>query len=138
MLAAIRRGSSLARVARSTINLSARSSRTGLDRSTYTFRATPVARSISTTPKSQNASYGAAQAVQEQQHENVESQEQSSPASTGEQASNSGRITRFDELLQRNLVHPSIVRALTEDMKLETMTDVQSLTINESLKGVDT
>lgn len=48
-----------------------------------------------------------------------------------------GPITRFDELETRNIVHPNVVRALTHEMGLETMTEVQQATINEALKGND-
>lgn len=46
-------------------------------------------------------------------------------------------VTRFDELALRGLVHPNIVDVITRQMKLETMTDVQSRTINEALSGSD-
>lgn len=48
-----------------------------------------------------------------------------------------GRITRFQELVDQQLVDENIIRPITEDMKITTMTQVQSLTINETLKGVD-
>ncbi|KAL9090913.1 MAG: hypothetical protein Q9165_005121 [Trypethelium subeluteriae] len=48
-----------------------------------------------------------------------------------------GPITRFAELSSRRLVHDNVVRTVTEEMGLETMTDVQSLTIQEALKGTD-
>ena len=35
------------------------------------------------------------------------------------------------------MVCPTVVKTLVEDMRLETMTQVQSLTINETLKGGD-
>ena len=47
------------------------------------------------------------------------------------------RITRFDELETHGIVHPNVVRTLTRDMGLETMTEVQQATINEALKGTD-
>ena len=46
-------------------------------------------------------------------------------------------VTRFAELLERRMVSNSVVEALTQDMGLKTMTQVQSMTISESLKGVD-
>lgn len=46
-------------------------------------------------------------------------------------------ITRFQELVERNLVDENLIRPLTEDMNITTMTHVQSLTINQTLKGVD-
>ncbi|KAI9833775.1 MAG: hypothetical protein M1819_003508 [Sarea resinae] len=48
-----------------------------------------------------------------------------------------GPITRFAELQERGLVHENIVKCLTLDMKLTTMTQVQSMTINEALSGTD-
>ncbi|KAL8660216.1 MAG: hypothetical protein Q9226_000018 [Calogaya cf. arnoldii] len=48
-----------------------------------------------------------------------------------------GPVTRFIELQERGMVCPTVVKTLVEDMKLETMTQVQSLTINETLKGGD-
>lgn len=48
-----------------------------------------------------------------------------------------GPVTRFEELGERGLVCRTIVKTLTQDMGLETMTKVQSLTINETLKGGD-
>ncbi|KAL8706387.1 MAG: hypothetical protein Q9201_000533 [Fulgogasparrea decipioides] len=53
------------------------------------------------------------------------------------QANRHGPVTKFKELRERRMVCDTIVRTLTEDMKLETMTQVQSLTINETLKGGD-
>lgn len=46
-------------------------------------------------------------------------------------------VTRFAELLERGMVCDSVVKTITEDMGLETMTQVQSMTINETLKGID-
>lgn len=48
-----------------------------------------------------------------------------------------GLVTSFAELAERNMVAKTVVDTLTKDMRLETMTEVQSLTINESLKGGD-
>ena len=48
-----------------------------------------------------------------------------------------GPVTKFAELAERGLVCQTVVDTLTRDMGLETMTQVQSLTINESLKGAD-
>jgi len=46
-------------------------------------------------------------------------------------------ITTFKELGERGLVHKSIIRTLTQTMGLETMTQVQSLTISEAITGKD-
>lgn len=48
-----------------------------------------------------------------------------------------GPITRFEELDMKGLVHPSVIQSITEDMKLSSMTDVQTATINEALAGRD-
>ncbi|KAK2739680.1 hypothetical protein FQN57_006514 [Myotisia sp. PD_48] len=45
-------------------------------------------------------------------------------------------ITKFAELAEQNLVDPKLISAITK-MGITTMTEVQSLTINESLKGTD-
>jgi ATP-dependent RNA helicase MSS116 len=46
-------------------------------------------------------------------------------------------ITRFDELVEHDLVHPNIINEITKTMKLETMTEVQTATINTALQGTD-
>lgn len=46
-------------------------------------------------------------------------------------------ITKFKELEERGLVHRNVIRTITNEMKLETMTEVQTRTINEALKGTD-
>lgn len=55
---------------------------------------------------------------------------------TGE-AVQHGPITRFQELSDRGLVCDTVVDTITKDMGLSTMTQVQSMTINETLKGID-
>ena len=47
------------------------------------------------------------------------------------------RVTQFKDLALKGLVHPNIINTITDKMKIETMTDVQSRTINEALSGVD-
>ncbi|KAK4504106.1 hypothetical protein PRZ48_005021 [Zasmidium cellare] len=56
-----------------------------------------------------------------------------------QEAASSGNetITKFDELEQKGIVHPNVVRTLTQEMGLETMTEVQTATINSALKGTD-
>ncbi|KAF7881493.1 hypothetical protein EAF00_011862 [Botryotinia globosa] len=46
-------------------------------------------------------------------------------------------INRFDELTKHGLVHPNVVDEIIKTMKLETMTEVQTLTINQALQGHD-
>ena len=52
-------------------------------------------------------------------------------------ATNYGPVTKFEELSKRGMVCPTVVDTITRGMGLETMTQVQSLTINETLKGID-
>lgn len=44
---------------------------------------------------------------------------------------------RFSDLAEQGLVHPRIIRTITGEKKIETMTDVQSMTIHDTLTGVD-
>jgi len=52
-------------------------------------------------------------------------------------SSSGGPATKFHELADRQMVSRTVVDTLVKDMKLETMTEVQAMTINETLKGVD-
>jgi len=51
-------------------------------------------------------------------------------------AVDSADVTRFSELPKLG-VNEGLVRALTQGMRYENMTEVQSMTINSALKGVD-
>jgi ATP-dependent RNA helicase MSS116 len=55
----------------------------------------------------------------------------------GETPSSDGLVTEFSELATRGLVHPNVINTITKQMRLTTMTDVQTRTINEALSGVD-
>lgn len=46
-------------------------------------------------------------------------------------------ITTFQELSDKGLVHSAVIDEITKTMGHKTMTDVQTLTINELLKGRD-
>ena len=48
-----------------------------------------------------------------------------------------GPITLFSELAERGLVSQPVVDTIVKDMGIKTMTQVQSLTIEELLKGRD-
>ncbi|KAF6227680.1 hypothetical protein HO173_012010 [Letharia columbiana] len=48
-----------------------------------------------------------------------------------------GPVTKFKDLAERGMVCQTVVDTITKNMGLETMTQVQSLTMNESLKGHD-
>jgi ATP-dependent RNA helicase MSS116 len=46
-------------------------------------------------------------------------------------------LTKFQELVDHQLVHPTVVRNITLGMGHHTMTEVQKLTIREIMKGGD-
>lgn len=46
-------------------------------------------------------------------------------------------VSKFTELIEHKLVHPNVVEAITKDMGHETMTEVQTMTINQALQGTD-
>lgn len=62
---------------------------------------------------------------------------QTAEAYTSTDADRDAPITKFADLETRQIIHPNVVRTLTQDMGLETMTEVQAATINEALKGTD-
>lgn len=47
------------------------------------------------------------------------------------------RLTEFADLASHGLVDKKIIDQITRFMKIKTMTDVQSMTINETLQGDD-
>ena len=48
-----------------------------------------------------------------------------------------GPVTKFQDLVERGMVCKTVVDTITKAMGLETMTEVQSMTISRSLKGQD-
>lgn len=58
-------------------------------------------------------------------------------AEAAEAAGEGEAITRFEDLEKYGMVNRNIIRTLTHDMGMETMTEVQTATINEALKGTD-
>ena len=48
-----------------------------------------------------------------------------------------GPVTKFKDLAERGMVCQTVVDTITKSMGLETMTQVQSMTVSESLKGQD-
>jgi len=46
-------------------------------------------------------------------------------------------ITKFQQLIDHNLVHPNVVDTITKVLGYENMTDVQTMTINQGLQGDD-
>ena len=45
--------------------------------------------------------------------------------------------TKFAELAASSLVHKNVISTITDQMRLNTMTEVQQRTINEALGGGD-
>lgn len=46
-------------------------------------------------------------------------------------------VTKFQELIDHKMVHANVVEQITKRMGHHTMTDVQSLTINQGLQSTD-
>ncbi|KAB8238302.1 hypothetical protein ETB97_010871 [Aspergillus alliaceus] len=57
--------------------------------------------------------------------------------STAPQTDQPERLSDFKQLGDQGLVDPIIIRTITKNMGIKTMTDVQSMTIQETLKGND-
>ncbi|KAB8274345.1 P-loop containing nucleoside triphosphate hydrolase protein [Aspergillus minisclerotigenes] len=53
------------------------------------------------------------------------------------EADQDGRLTDFKQLADQGLVDPIIIRTINKNMGIKTMTDVQSMTIQETLQGHD-
>lgn len=51
--------------------------------------------------------------------------------------SSARQVTRFIELIEHDMVHPNVVEEITNKMGHHTMTEVQSMTINQGLQGTD-
>lgn len=75
-------------------------------------------------------------AIEEEIQEEVNAPEPPSESAIRE-ATQHGPVTRFQGLSDRKMVCDTLVKTITRDMGLETMTQVQSMTINETLKGID-
>ncbi|KAK2768282.1 hypothetical protein FQN54_000135 [Arachnomyces sp. PD_36] len=125
MIGAVRQGQVLGRVLRSCSarSIAAQITRRPAKWQQLSSRISPLAtRTLhSTTPLTRPAHAEAEATEQEQQ-----STESNEP------------ITRFQELADRGLVSEKIIRNITGRMGIETMTEVQSMTINATLNGADT
>ncbi|KAI9710628.1 MAG: hypothetical protein M1812_007393 [Candelaria pacifica] len=143
MLGALRRGSILApRILRSASSTPLRSLNQpyiSLKTSNSVFRpATTSGLYPQTTRWQSNAAAALAEdeVIEGEIEHEVHAQE---PPSNSEiqQQTQQGPITRFQELADRGLVNATVVETITSTMRIETMTQVQSMTINETLKGAD-
>jgi ATP-dependent RNA helicase MSS116 len=54
-----------------------------------------------------------------------------------EQPTSFKEITKFQELVEQDMVHPNIINEITKGMGHHTMTEVQTMTINQGLQGTD-
>lgn len=101
-----------------------------------------IARSLHSSPLWRRSATATAELEAEQEliegeiREEINSQ-RPPPDSQISTATKHGPVTKFQELADRGMVSPTVIKTLTQDMRLETMTQVQSLTINETLKGID-
>jgi ATP-dependent RNA helicase MSS116 len=95
----------------------------------------PLAARLSGTSPQLRKPFAAGAAYSEVEQDDF-AEEPLAEAQTG-QAAKQAPVTKFKDLAERGLVCQTVVDTLTRDMGLETMTQVQSLTLNESLKGTD-
>jgi ATP-dependent RNA helicase MSS116 len=54
-----------------------------------------------------------------------------------EQPAQFKEITKFQELIDQEMVHANVVEEITKGMGHQTMTEVQTMTINQGLQGTD-
>ena len=138
MITAAQRGhASIARCLRLPLSTSSISSNLALSwKNTYSIARleyTPVSRAFSTASQWRQEA-----AIRDQRYQQIgDSGAEESPQKSPRPQAQYGPVTKFAELGERNMVCQSIVDRITQEMQLETMTHVQSLTINETLKGID-
>jgi ATP-dependent RNA helicase MSS116 len=79
------------------------------------------------------------QSVKWQQYQNATAERQVDEEDDHTPTPPSGEelITKFADLETKGLIDRNVIQAITRNMGLETMTEVQSATINEALKGND-
>lgn len=115
MLGALRRCSAALPRAVSSLSFAPKPSVSSLSRP---YNAALITRGLHQTTQLREASAGAVQQSESQEHEDAP-------------------ITTFAELGNRKLVSRNIVQTLTRDMNLTNMTEVQTATINQALNGND-
>ena len=143
MLHALRRGpasTTLSSFSRSLCSQCFRSIRPRtLRQSSLCIRHIPIERSFGTSPQWRQPAVASAayeEAVEGEIEQEVQAEEPPSESQI-DAAVQHGPVTKFKDLASRGLVCQTVVDTITRDMGLETMTQVQSLTLNESLKGID-
>ena len=80
--------------------------------------------------------HAAARVLEAENEHDVNAQQRSSD-NQAKEAARHEPVTKFQELSDRSMVCDTLVKTITRDMGLKTMTQVQSMTINETLKGID-
>ncbi|KAH9864431.1 hypothetical protein J1614_010365 [Plenodomus biglobosus] len=98
---------------------------------------TPLTQSASTVLRIPLQTSRLAQASFAGFHHSAKWQEEAAEAQAEEGTAQHAPVTTFTELKTLGLVHPNLINTITKKMGLETMTDVQTRTINEALSGVD-
>ncbi|KAH0541456.1 hypothetical protein FGG08_004065 [Glutinoglossum americanum] len=78
----------------------------------------------------------AQESLQQHPNEGYTQPYESLPLPTGE-ATDHGPIAQFQQLADQGLVNRNIIQTITKELRLETMTEVQSMTIRDSLSGHD-
>lgn len=123
MLNAVRRGPALARAFRACA-----------PRTLHSAKTTPalVANFRTTFPSASSS------ASQVRLFQSQPAQKQANATATAEAQDPSKPISDFTDLAVQGLVHPRIIHAITEKMGIKTMTDVQRLTIQNTIQGLDT
>lgn len=94
-------------------------------------------RAISTSPQWSQGGLASREVEEDQEIEEQVDAQQPPSNSRIDEATQHGPVTRFEDLGTRKMVSETVVDTITQEMGLETMTQVQSLTINETLKGID-
>lgn len=128
MLSAFRRGPALARAFRACA-----------PRSLQSAKISPaLVSNVKTAPPFACSQITRSQITQVRCFQSKVSRRQADAATATAQSQDLPPLSEFSELATQGMVHPRIIETLTEDMKLRTMTEVQSLTIPRTVLGVDT
>ena len=107
-----------------------------ISRAAYEISARPFGTSTKWRQVAAAATAHEDEAVQSEVEQGFSLNEPPSNAQT-KRPTNHGLVTKFKELAERGMVSGTVIDTLTRQMGLETMTHVQTLTINEILKGHD-
>lgn len=94
-------------------------------------------RTISSSPQWSRGGLASREFEEDQEIEEQVDAQQPPSNSRIDEATQHGPVTRFEDLGIRKMVSETVVNTITQEMGLETMTQVQSLTINETLRGID-